>query len=59
MFGVVSLTMGNSVFPFAHRLEGDAEVLGEHLLGDIFTFAEGFYLFPDFYAHFYFLRFVY
>ena len=32
MFGVVSLTMGNSLLPFAHCRDGDAHRLGELLL---------------------------
>ena len=31
-FGVVSLSLGNPVFPFAHRLRGDAQLLRELLL---------------------------
>ncbi len=30
--GVVSLTMGNSVFPLAHRLRAHAELRGERVL---------------------------
>ena len=32
MFGVVSLTMGNSLLPLAHRRNGDAYRLGQLLL---------------------------
>ena len=37
MFGVVSLTMGNSAFPFAHSLIGDVKHLGQLLLGHVLT----------------------
>ena len=37
IFGVVSLTMGNSVFPFGDRRLGDAEKIRKLLLGG-FTF---------------------
>ena len=35
IFGVVSLTMGNSTFPFAHGLIGDVEHLGQLLLSQV------------------------
>ena len=31
--GIVSLTLGNSPLPFAHRRLGDEEAVGEFLLG--------------------------
>lgn len=36
MFSVVSLTMGNTVLPFADRLTADAERLGDELLRHLF-----------------------
>jgi len=39
MFGVVSLTMGNSPLPFADRGVSDKETLGEFLLGHAQLFA--------------------
>ena len=39
MFGVVSLTMGNSALPFAHRLVGDVQRLGQLLLGQALPLA--------------------
>ena len=35
ILGVVSLTMGNSTFPFAHGLIGDVEHLGQLLLSQV------------------------
>lgn len=39
IFGVVSLTMGNSALPFAHRLVGDVQRLGQLLLSQTLPLA--------------------
>ena len=39
--GVVSLTMGNSAFPFADGFVGNAQPVGGVLLGHACVFAEG------------------
>ena len=41
IFGVVSLTMGNSVFPLGHGLEGQAQPVGQLLLGQVVLLPEG------------------
>ena len=47
---VVSLTLGNSVLPLAHRLRGDAQRLGQLLLGNALGQAQGFDLVSDIHA---------
>lgn len=36
----ISLTLGNTGLPLAHRLVGDVEAVGQLLLSDIFFFAQ-------------------
>ena len=40
MFGVVSLTMGNSGFPFTDRLKGDADAVRKLLLCYLLDFTQ-------------------
>ena len=50
MFGVVSLTMGNSPLPVGDRLIADAQSVGQFKLGHIPFLAQLRYSFSDFYG---------
>ena len=51
MFGVVSLTMGNSILPFTDSLPADAHLISQRFLRHSFFFSELLQFFVEFHLH--------